>query len=101
LTRLFVGSEGTLGVITAITLRLYEIPEAIASAVVQFDSMEDAVNAVTATIQWGIPIARIEFVDAVQMDALNRYSKLDYALLPTLFWNFTAPTAASANRPNG
>ncbi len=88
LTRLFVGSEGTLGVITAITLRLYGIPEAISSAVVQFDSMAGAVNAVIATIQWGIPIARIEFLDEVQIDALNRYSKLDYALKPTLFLEF-------------
>ncbi len=88
LTRLFVGSEGTLGVITAITLRLYGIPEAISSAVVQFDDMEGAVNAVIATIQWGIPIARIEFIDEVQMDAINRYSKLNYGLKPTLFLEF-------------
>jgi len=88
LTRLFVGSEGTLGVITAVTLRLYGIPEAISSAVVCFDTLEGAVNAVIATIQWGIPIARIEFLDEVQIDAINRYSKLDYALKPTLFLEF-------------
>ena len=88
LTRLFVGSEGTLGMITAITLRLYGIPEAISSAVVEFDDMKGAVNAVIATIQWGIPIARIEFMDEVQMDAVNRYSKLNYCLKPTLFLEF-------------
>ena len=88
LTRLFVGSEGTLGVITELTLRLYGIPEAISSAVVSFPDMESVVNAVILTIQSGIPIARIELLDEVQMDAVNKYSKLDYPVLPTLFLEF-------------
>ena len=88
LTRLFVGSEGTLGVITEITLRLHGIPEAVSSAVVSFASLEGAVNAVIATIQGGIPIARIELLDDAQMDAINRYSKLSYPVRPTLFLEF-------------
>ncbi len=88
LTRLYVGSEGTLGIITKITLRLYGIPEAISSAVVGFDDLEGTVNAVIATIQWGIPIARIELLDDAQLDAVNKYSKLDYPVQPTLFLEF-------------
>ena len=88
LTRLFVGSEGTLGVITEITLRLYGIPEAIMSAVCPFPSVEAAVDTVVATIQAGVPIARIELLDAMVMDAVNKYAKLDYAVAPTLFFEF-------------
>jgi D-lactate dehydrogenase (cytochrome) len=88
LTRLFVGSEGTLGVITEVTLRLYGIPEAISSAVVSFDDLEGAVNTVILTIQSGIPIARIELLDEVQMAAINSYSGLDYPAKPTLFLEF-------------
>jgi D-lactate dehydrogenase (cytochrome) len=88
LTRLFVGSEGTLGVITEVTLRLYGIPEAIMSAVCPFPSVEAAVNTVVATIQAGVPIARIELLDAMLMDAVNKYAKLDYAVAPTLFFEF-------------
>ncbi|MCG8510786.1 MAG: FAD-binding protein [Rhodospirillales bacterium] len=88
LTHLFVGSEGTLGVITELTLRLFGIPEAISSAVVSFPDLESAVQTVILTIQSGIPIARIELLDEVQMDAVNRYSKLDYAVQPTLFMEF-------------
>jgi len=88
LTRLFVGSEGTLGVITEVTLRLYGIPESIMAAVCPFPSVEAAVDTVVATIQAGVPIARIELLDAKQMDAVNKYAKLDYAVAPTLFFEF-------------
>ncbi len=88
LTRLFVGSEGTLGVITEVRLRLYGIPEAISSAVCSFETLEGAVNAVILTIQSSIPVARIELLDEVQMDAVNRYSGLDYPVSPALFFEF-------------
>jgi len=88
LTRLFVGSEGTLGVITEVTVRLYGIPEAMSAAVCSFPDMESAVNTVILTIQSGIPIARIELLDDKQMDACNRYSGLDYPVQPTLFFEF-------------
>ena len=88
LTRLFVGSEGTLGVITEVSLRLYGIPEAISAAVCSFETLEGAVNAVILTIQLGIPVARIELLDEVQMDAVNRYSGLDYPVSPALFFEF-------------
>ncbi len=93
LTRLFVGSEGTLGVITEATLKLHGIPEAISSAVVSFPDIEGAVQAVIVTIQSGIPIARIELLDDAQMDAVNRYSKLDYPVQPTLFMEFHGSAA--------
>ncbi|MDX1514094.1 MAG: FAD-linked oxidase C-terminal domain-containing protein [Gammaproteobacteria bacterium] len=88
LTRLFVGSEGTLGVITEIQLRLYGIPEAVSAAVCSFETLDGAVNTVIQTIQMGIPVARIELLDEVQMDAVNRYSDLDYPVQPTLFFEF-------------
>src|SRR5689334_8304043 len=88
LTRLFVGSEGTLGVITEVRLRVYGIPEAISAASTQFASMGDAVDTVIQTIQSGIPVARIELLDEIQIDAVNRYSKLDYAVKPTLLFEF-------------
>ena len=88
LTRLFVGSEGTLGVITDVTVWLFGIPESIAAAVVSFPDMESAVNAVILTIQSGIPIARIEFLDEVQVDAINDFSGFNYPLQPTLILEF-------------
>src|SRR5882672_7025822 len=77
LTRLFIGSEGTLGIITEITLRLYGIPQAISSAMCSFERIEDAVNTVILTIQSGIPVARIELADDMQMKAITLHSKLD------------------------
>ncbi|HER26740.1 MAG TPA: FAD-binding protein [Rhodospirillales bacterium] len=88
LTRLFIGSEGTLGIVTEVTVRLYGIPEFTLAAVVSFADIERAVNTVIQTMQMDIPIARIEFVDDVQMAAINTYSKLDYAEQPTLFLEF-------------
>ena len=88
LTRLFVGSEGTLGVITEITVRLFGLPEAISAAVCPFATMEGAVQTVITTIQLGIPVARIELLDEAQLEAVNRYSKLNCALKPTLFFEF-------------
>ncbi len=88
LTRLFVGSEGTLGIITEVQLRLYGIPEAMSAAVCSFPSLEGAVKTVTQTIQMGIPVARIELLDEFQMDAINRYSDLSYPVQPTLFFEF-------------
>lgn len=89
LTRLFVGSEGTLGVITELTVRLYGVPEAISAAVCSFPSVEEAVSAVILTIQSGIPVARIELLDELQMRACVAFSKLEgYRLAPTLFYEF-------------
>ncbi len=88
LTRLFVGSEGTLGVITEITVRLYPQPEAISAAICAFPSMGDAVRAVIETIQMGVPIARVEFVDSLAVRAINRHSNLTLAESPTLFFEF-------------
>jgi D-lactate dehydrogenase (cytochrome) len=89
LTRLFVGSEGTLGVITEIQLRLHGIPEAMSSATCQFPTLRDAVETVIAVMQTGIPVARMELLDEVQMEACIAYSKLEgLERRPTLFFEF-------------
>ncbi|WP_312798256.1 FAD-binding oxidoreductase [Tianweitania sp.] len=88
LTRLMVGSEGTLGVITAITLKLYGIPQAISGGICTFPSLDAACRAVIMTVQMGIPVARIEIVNALQMQAINRYNKTDYPEQPCLFLEF-------------
>ena len=89
LTRLYVGSEGTLGIITEVSLRLHGVPEAVSAAVAQFPGLREAVQTVIAAMQMGIPVARIELLDEVQMDACIRYSKLEgYEAKPTLFFEF-------------
>jgi len=88
LTRLMVGSEGTLGVITEIGLRLYGVPEATNAAVVSFPDLNSAVETVIDTIQVGMPISRIELIDTAYMQAINAYSKTDYPEADTLFLEF-------------
>ena len=89
LTNLFIGSEGTLGIITEVQLRLSPIPESIMSAVCHFNSLEDAVQTAQETIQYGVPIARIEMLNKDQMEISINYSKLnDVSPLPTLFFEF-------------
>lgn len=94
LTRLFVGSEGTLGIIVELTLRLFGIPERIAAAVLPFATMEGAVRTVIEALQMQIPLARIELLDEVQMAACNRHSALGLAEVPTLFVEFHGSPAA-------
>ncbi len=97
LTRLFVGSEGTLGVITEITLRLFGRPEAVTSAVCPFASMAGAAATVITTIQLGIPVARIEIIDEQQLTLVNRYSKTSFPIAPTLFFEFHGASEASVD----
>jgi D-lactate dehydrogenase (cytochrome) len=98
LTRLMVGSEGTLGVITELTLKLSGIPEAIASGVCPFPSVDAACKATILTIQSGIPVARIELLDALQIKAVNAYSKLSLPEVPTLFVEFHGSNAGVAEQ---
>ena len=88
LTHLFVGSEGTLGVITEVTLRLHPLPEAVSVAVCAFDTIRGAVETVIEAVQFGIGVARVEFLDDRQIEAINRYSRIDLPVLPTLFFEF-------------
>ena len=94
LTRLMVGSEGTLGVITEIGLRLWGIPEEIRASVFAFAAIKAACDAVILTIQSGIPVARMEFLDELQVKACNSYSKLDLPETPVLFLEFHGSAAA-------
>ncbi len=94
LTRMFVGAEGTLGVITEVTVCLYGVPEAISAAVCGFPSVEAAVRCCMLTIQSGIPVARVELLDAAQMRACIQYSDLDCEPVPTLFFEFHGSPAS-------
>jgi D-lactate dehydrogenase (cytochrome) len=98
LTRMMIGSEGTLGIITESTLRLAGIPEAISSGVCPFPSVEAACNATILTIQSGIPVARIELLDALQVRACNAYSKLTLPETPMLFLEFHGTEASVAEQ---
>lgn len=93
LTRVFVGSEGTLGVITEVTVKLYPLPEAIAAAVCSFPSAFDAVNSVIQSIQMGIPLARVEFLDENSVRAINAYDKLSLPEKPLLLFEFHGSAA--------
>jgi D-lactate dehydrogenase (cytochrome) len=97
LTRLFVGAEGTLGVITEITLRAHPLPEAISAASCTFETIRDAIETAIETIQLGIAVARIEFMDEAQVDSCNRYSKTNHEVAPTLFFEFHGDTTRSVS----
>ncbi|MGB6009096.1 FAD-binding oxidoreductase [Castellaniella sp.] len=94
LTRLFVGSEGTLGIIVEVTVRLYPQPEAISAAICNFSDLDSAVRSVIDVIQMGIPVARVEFMDAGAVRATNRYSHLTLRESPLLLFEFHGSPAA-------
>jgi D-lactate dehydrogenase (cytochrome) len=88
LTRLFVGAEGTLGVITELTVRLHAVPQAVTAAVCPFEDLAGAVDAAVAVLRTGIDVARMELLDEAMLDAVRRYSSLDHPIAPTLFLEF-------------
>jgi len=98
LTRLFVGSEGTLGIITEVTVRLYPQPEAVSAAVCNFNTIDDAVRSVIEAIQMGVPLARVELLDAMGVKAVNAYSKLNLRETPILLFEFHGSPASVAEQ---
>jgi D-lactate dehydrogenase (cytochrome) len=98
LTRLFVGSEGTLGIVTEVTVRLYGIPEAVSAAVCSFPTVAAATSAVVTALQSGLPLARIEFLDQTFMEAVVRQAHLDYRIAPTVFFELNGSPSAVAEQ---
>jgi D-lactate dehydrogenase (cytochrome) len=94
LTHLFLGAEGTLGILTELTLRLHPLPQAISAAVGSFDTIAAAVRTVIDVVQRAIPVARVELLDPRALDAVNRYSQLDHPVAPTLFFEFHGSPAS-------
>jgi len=98
MTRLFVGSEGTLGIITEVTVRLYPVQEAMSAAVCAFDSVDGCTNTVIQTIQAGVPIARCDIVCDKTVDAINKYKKTSYRVAPTVFFEFHGSAASAVEQ---
>lgn len=98
LTHLFVGAEGTLGVLTEVTLRVYGIPEATGVAICSFPTLENCTAVVQETLEAAVPISRVELLDEVTVDAVNRYSGLGLPVMPTLIFEFEGSTASIADQ---